>query len=177
MKTEQDSMKALFEKFENQWDIQELKDNHEDLFLEKLNAKKSKLKLWFPMGIAAAILISIGIYFGTLNNEKTSLQFASVETRETDSIFNVTINNQLLEIKEKTSPENKKIIDDAFLQMKTFDADYETIKKELQTNGESKQIIFAMISNLQTRLDFLQQVLENIENTEKLKNTRDENTI
>ena len=177
MKNEKDTMKQLFEKFENQWDIQELNDNHEDLFLEKLNTKKSKPKFWFPMGIAATIVVSIGIYFTTIQEAKTDLKFASTETRETDSIFNAMINNQLLEIKEKSSPENKKIIDDAFLQMKTFDADYETIKKELEINGENKQIIFAMISNLQTRLDFLQQVLENIENTENLKNIAHENTI
>lgn len=177
MINEKDTMKQLFEKFENQWDIQELNDNHEDLFLEKLNAKKSKPKLWFPIGIAATILVSIGIYFMNIEEKRTNLKFASVETRETDSIFNTMINNQLLEIKEKSSPENKKIIDDAFLQMKTFDADYETIKKELETNGESKQIIFAMISNLQTRIDFLEQVLENIESTKKLKNIANENTI
>ncbi len=54
---------------------------------------------------------------------------------------------------------------------------YEKIIKELETNGESKQIIYAMISNLQTRISFLQNVLLHIENNEKLKNISDEKTI
>ena len=48
---------------------------------------------------------------------------------------------------------------------------------ELETNGESKQIINAMISNLQTRISFLQNVLFHIEKNEKLKNISDEKTI
>ena len=75
------------------------------------------------------------------------------------------------------SPENEKIISDALKQMRTLDSDYEKIIKELETNGESKQIINAMISNLQTRISFLQNVLFHIEKNEKLKNISDEKTI
>ncbi|MNE43739.1 hypothetical protein D3C80_1379290 [compost metagenome] len=62
-------------------------------------------------------------------------------------------------------------------QMKTFDADYQKIINELQKNGENKQIIYAMISNLQTRISFLQTVLKRIEDNEKLKNTSNEKTL
>jgi len=61
--------------------------------------------------------------------------------------------------------------------MKTFDADYQKIINELQKNGENKQIIYAMISNLQTRISFLQTVLKRIEDNEKLKNTSNEKTL
>ena len=53
--------------------------------------------------------------------------------------------------------------------MKVFDADYQKIINELQKNGENKQIIYAMISNLQTRISFLQTVLKRIEENENLK--------
>jgi hypothetical protein len=178
MKNEDEKLKALFEKFEGQWDINNLDENHDDVFLDKLNRKKSKSKLWFPMGIAATILVSIGIFLFFDNNQKTSdLKFASNETRETDSVFNSIISTKLLEIKQSSSPENKIIIDDALLQMKTFDADYEIIKNELETNGENKQIIFAMISNLQTRINFLEEVLKSIENNKNIKNSNNEKTI
>ena len=49
--------------------------------------------------------------------------------------------------------------------------------KEVQKNGENKQIIYAMISNLQTRISFLQTVLKRIEENENLKNTTDEKTL
>jgi hypothetical protein len=61
--------------------------------------------------------------------------------------------------------------------MKSLDSDYEKIKHELEINGESKPIIFAMISNLQTRISFLQSVLQHIEESEKLKKLSDEKTI
>ena len=61
--------------------------------------------------------------------------------------------------------------------MRTLDNDYDKIIKELETNGESKQIIYAMISNLQTRISFLQSVLQHIENKEQKINIADEKTM
>ena len=61
--------------------------------------------------------------------------------------------------------------------MKILDKDYAKILKELELNGESKPIINALISNLQIRISFLQEVLQHIENTEKLKNIPHEKTI
>ena len=61
--------------------------------------------------------------------------------------------------------------------MKVLDQDYEKIIKELETNGESKQIIYAMISNLQTRISFLQTVLEHIEENEQAIQLPNEKTI
>ena len=80
-------------------------------------------------------------------------------------------------IKEKKSPLNEKIIADAMVQMKVLDADYEKIKQDLIKNGENKQIIYAMIRNLKTRISFLENVLYQINTTEKLITTTDENTL
>ena len=80
-------------------------------------------------------------------------------------------------LKEKESPQNKKIIADALQQMKVLDNDYQKIIKEIASNGENKQIIYAMISNLQTRISFLQNVLNQIETTEQLNIRNDEKTL
>ena len=104
-------------------------------------------------------------------------KFASKETKQTDSIFTVIIERELEKIKDKKSPQNEKIISDALKQMKILDKDYGKIIKELELNGESKPIINALISNLQVRISFLQEVLQYIENNEKLKNISDEQTI
>jgi hypothetical protein len=45
--------------------------------------------------------------------------------------------------------------------------------QELEANGESKPIK-ALISNLQIRISFLQEVLQHIENNEKLKNSNEQ---
>ena len=179
MKKENDSLEELFKKFENQWDVQEINSDHQLDFLHKLNKKHTKKKKNYTVwAIAASIVVLLGISVFYNNNEKPKeFKFASRETKRTDSIFSILIDNELVKLKEKSSPENEQIINDALKQMKVFDADYEKIIKEVQKNGENKQIIYAMISNLQTRISFLQTVLQRIEENENLKNTTDEKTL
>ena len=178
MKKENDSLEQLFEKFENQWDVQEMNSDHQVDFLNKLNKKQPKRKnYWFVTAIAASIVLMLGISLFYKNEKPKEFKFASKETQRTDSIFSILIDNELVKLKEKSSPENEQIINDALKQMKVFDADYQKIINELQKNGENKQIIYAMISNLQTRISFLQTVLKRIEENENLKNTTDEKTL
>ncbi|KRD10621.1 anti-sigma factor [Flavobacterium sp. Root901] len=178
MKKENEELDQLFNKFENQWDIHEMNPDHQIDFLNKLNNKPQKKKNFYGWAMAASIALLLGISFFYNNNEKPKeFKFASKETKRTDSIFNILIENELVKLKEKNSPENEQIINDALKQMKVFDADYEKIIKEVQKNGENKQIIYAMISNLQTRISFLQTVLQRIEENENLKNTSNEKTL
>lgn len=177
MKKENDNWEKLFAKFENEWDVQELNPDHQVDFLNKLNQKQPKKKYWFVTAIAASIVLMIGISVFYKNDKPKEFKFASKETKRTDSIFNVLIDNELVKLKEKSSPENEEIINDALQQMKVFDTDYQKIIRELQKNGENKQIIYAMISNLQTRISFLQTVLQRIEENENLKNTTHEKTL
>lgn len=177
MKKENDNLEQLFDKFENQWDIQELNPDHQMEFLQKLNKKQPKKKYWFVTAIAASIVLMLGVSIFYKNEKPKEFKFASKETKRTDSIFNILIDNELVKLKEKSSPQNEQIINDALKQMKVFDADYQKIINELQKNGENKQIIYAMISNLQTRISFLQTVLKRIEENENFKNNSDEKTL
>ena len=175
MKRENDNLDQLFERLEDQWDTQEMHANHQIDFLNRLNRKHSKKNYWFVSAIAASIVVMMAISFLYNNDEKPKeFKFASKETKRTDSIFSILIDNELVKLKEKSSPENEQIINDALKQMKVFDADYEKIIKEVQKNGENRQIIYAMISNLQTRISFLQTVLQRIEENENLKNNSHE---
>ncbi|WP_394777169.1 anti-sigma factor [Flavobacterium sp.] len=178
MKKENDGIDQLFEKFENQWDIKRMNADHQVDFLNKLNKKQPKKKNYAVWAIAASIVLLLGVslFYNTIEKPK-EFKFASKETKRTDSIFSILIDNELVKLKEKSSPENQQIINDALKQMKVFDADYEKILKEVQKNGENKQIIYAMISNLQTRISFLQTVLQRIEENEKFKNTTNEKTL
>ncbi|PKB18693.1 anti-sigma factor [Flavobacterium sp. 5] len=178
MKNENEKLDQLFENLENQWDIQEMDNQHLDRFSKKMVLKKKKRNYSFFYAVAASVVVLLSITLFYTNNDKPrELKFASKETKQTDSIFTVLIRNELEKVKEKKSPENEKIINDALKQMKSLDSDYEKIVHELEVNGESKPIIYAMISNLQTRISFLQNVLQRIEETEKFKNLNDEKTI
>lgn len=178
MKKNNDQLDQLFENHQGEWDIQNPESDHQQRFSAKLKAKRAKKYYAIRFAAAASIVLLFGLSMFNKGGQKTNeLQFASKETKQTDSIFTVLIQNELIKIKDKKSPENEKIIADALQQMKSLDSDYEKIKQELATNGESKQIIYAMISNLQTRISFLQNVLQHIENNEKLKTISDEKTI
>lgn len=178
MKKENKKLDHLFKIFENQWDIESLESNHEERFIKKIKSKKSNWKRFVGIGVAASIVVLLGLSIFNYEAKKTEeLRFASKETKQTDSIFTILIERELEKINEKKSPENKKIIADALSQMRVLDADYEKIMQELETNGESKQIIYAMISNLQTRISFLQSVLQHIENKEQQLKIADEKTM
>jgi hypothetical protein len=181
MKNEEDKLEQLFAKFDTEWDIIELPNRHEQRFeskLENKSIKRRKRNIYTALSIAATLIVMFSLsFFFKPEAKANSLTFASKETKQTDSIFTVLIKHELNKLKEKKSPYNQKIITDALQQMKILDNDYQKIIKEIAVNGENKQIIYAMISNLQTRISFLQNVLNQIETTEQLNIKNDEKTL
>ena len=51
MKNENEKLDNLFQKLEQQWDIQEIENNHEDRFLAKLKTKKQSNKYFLPIEV------------------------------------------------------------------------------------------------------------------------------
>ena len=178
MKKEHDNLDTLFEKLHDQWDFEELESGHEMRFLQKQKSKPRK-KIWIPMSVASSILIIVGFFtfYNPQQAKAKNFDFASAQTREADSVFTSMINVELQKLKSDNSPANKKIIEDALKQINAMDDDYDKIKQELIKNGENKQIIYAMISNLQIRISFLEDVMKQIEKNNKIKYPSDEKTI
>lgn len=178
MKDEMDNFDHLFyNKEQEDWDTAQLPSGHHDRFKQRLTKNKPKRLLPFYLSIAAMLLLFLGLAFHYAREPKTKeYQFASQQNKQTDSIFSVIITSKLNEIKDKKSPENEKIIADAMKQMKQLDNDYDKIIIELQKNGENKIIIAALISNLETRILFLKEVLQHIETNEHLISLRHEET-
>ncbi|MBC5838302.1 anti-sigma factor [Flavobacterium muglaense] len=178
MKNENEKLDQMFKNHSNEWDIERLPSNHEKRFQKKLGQTTTRKKLYYSFAIAASIVLILGFaLFYQTESKPQDFQFASKETKQTDSIFTVLIAKQLNELEEKKSPKNQIIIRDALKQMKELDNDYNKIIVELQKNGENKIIINALISNLQTRISFLQTVLQHIDANEKLTSLQDEKTL
>ncbi len=182
---EKESLENLFEKLRGTFDTEEPTPGHQDRFLEKLNASKgivginSKRISWRkPLSIAASVVILVAIGIGTFKPQPTlDQQVASISPEVSNSqiYFAGLIEEQVKQLESESTPETKQIIDDTMGQLKKLENNYRQLEQDLLSGGNSKLILSAMINNFQTRINLLQDVLENIENIKKLKNYSDEN--
>lgn len=155
------------------FDIEEPPMGHHQRFMDKLNGiekKKRKFPYRTVLSLAASIVILLGLWmnFNTATPEKP-LAKLSPENRETQEYFSSVIRKELAALKQESSPETKPILDDAFRQLGQLDHDYNKLMKELSEKGENRQIIHAMITNLQTRISFLEKVETQIDNIKQFK--------
>ena len=176
---EDKNLNDLFKSFEGQWDIYEPEAGHQRRFLDRLDESKKKksLPLMLILPIAAAILILFGIFTIYSPNVTTGRDMAKVSpnVQETQMYFTSVIEKELAKVENEKSPETAMLVRDALNQMRVLEKDYDKLTKELMEKGESKQLIHAMIKNLQTRISFLEEVLTRIENIKKLKENYNEN--
>lgn len=171
----------LFASLHGQWDAEEPALGHHKRFMDRLETadkpeKKSILRILMP--VAAAIIMVLGLAFIFLNRPADGAMAAnrmSAKNREAQEYFTMVIKKELAKVEKENTPETRKLVADALKQMDVLEKDYNTLAQELETKGESKKIIHAMITNLQTRISFLEDVLTQIENIKKIKEDYHEN--
>jgi hypothetical protein len=171
----------LFKNLKHDFDIETPTSGHELRFLDKLNNKdKSVIKItrsrkntWKPLlGIAASIALIITLFIGTQQqSESRDLASVSPKMEETQVFFTATINEELNKLKEASSPEVEKLVQDALKQIKILEDDYVNLKTDLTESGDDNRVIYAMISNFQNRIDILTSTLNKIETIKQLKNS------
>jgi uncharacterized protein YsxB (DUF464 family) len=156
------NLEAIFNT--HNWDIEEPLSGHEKRFSEKLNAFKPKKKknYWTAIGIAASFLLGVSILYYTSFSQEKEVVF-SPQVQETHDYFSSILKVEVSNLKKLENPATKMLIEDALLEMERLEKDYESLKIEIRKNGENKQIVFAMITNMQTRISFIKQVLEQVE--------------
>lgn len=172
MKTENNNLDEMFSHFNGQWDNEAPASGHEDRFLDRLEKKKKSPKgliYWVSIPAAAAIVILLSLVF--VLNPKEDIQMAklSSKTEQTQMYFASIINKELEKVQKQNSPETKALVENAMQQMQQMEADYDKITHDLASKGENKQLLHAMITNLQARISFLEGVLVKIENIKKIK--------
>ncbi|RMA64174.1 hypothetical protein [Ulvibacter antarcticus] len=177
------TIEKLFEGLEGSFDVHETPNNHQKRFLEKLNKKQEptvrKLNWWKPLSIAAtiAVILAIGSMFMKTEAVETDLASVSAEMKQTQSFFTTTINDELAKLKSFEDPHSKELVTDALRQIEILESNYEGLKKDLAASGNDKRVIYAMISNFQSRIELLEQVIEKIEEIKILNTYRNETTI
>ncbi len=154
------------------WDLAEPETGHKERFMSKMDRKTEGKKVihfnfwWKPLAVAASVLFIVMLAL-TRNSGATSKELAAISPKmeETQDFFSAAIANELFEIKERRTPENKKLIDDALSQLNILETDYTKLKEDLAKSGEDKRVIYAMITNFQTRIDLLREVMKQLDDT------------
>ena len=182
---EKENLEDLFKELHGQFDTEEPSSGHQERFLAKLNdsnqtitLNKPRVNWWKPLSIAASLALLVALVYGQLDlNPSLEEQVAEIspEVANTQFYFASLIEEQVKELEAEDSPETKKIISDTMIQLKKLEQDYKLLENELLKGGNSKLILSAMITNFQTRIDLLNDVLSQIETIKNLKNYNDEN--
>ncbi len=182
---EKDTINNLFDKLQDKFDFEEPDNDHQNRFLKKLEAskgvvsvKKQSFNWWKPLSIAASAVILLSLGFGMFSSSPSvDKQVAEIssEVSQTQFYFASLIEEQVKELENESTPETKKIIEDTMVQLQKLEANYQLLERDLLNGGNSKLILSAMITNFQTRIDLIQDVLSQVENIKKLNNYHDEN--
>ncbi len=177
-------LEELFRKLENDFDFEEPRAGHQERFLDKLNHTKGVVTLtkkqnwWKPLSIAASIALIAFLGWQVIDFEPTIKEQVvkiAPEVSETEFYFASLIEQQVQLLKKEKSPETAKLVDDTLEQLGKLEADYKALEQDLINGGNSKLLLNAMITNFQTRIDLLQEVLDNIETIKNLKPEHDAN--
>ncbi|VAW10197.1 hypothetical protein MNBD_BACTEROID03-1095 [hydrothermal vent metagenome] len=182
---ENDKLNILFEKLQGTFDIEEPSSDHQQLFMEKLQTSKGVVSLrpkkkswWRPLGIVASVVIlcstGIGLYNTSISDIDQQVAKILPEASKTELYFSGLIEEQIKQLEDEDTPETKKIIEDTIIQLKKLETNYIQLEQDLLNGGNSKLILSAMITNFQTRIDLLKDVLGQIETIKNLKTRNDE---
>lgn len=167
-------MEDFFKEKREEFDFSEPNIGHFERFQAKLEGKgpekkETKGPSWYVLAVAASLLLFFGYWMGNSNVPKgIELADVSPKMEETQNFYVSTIENEITEIKTKRTTSNQKIIDDAFQQLEILEADYRKLTFELKESNADKRVIYAMITNFQNRLYVLQNLMEQLEEFEKM---------
>lgn len=163
--------------FNQNFDTAEPSLGHFNRFEKRLANQKTIYKpkkwKWYIMAASFALLFTFWFASNT-QNEPLQLADVSPEMAETQSYFTSVIKSEIEKINIQKTPQNKKLIDDAFIRLKNLETQYTTLSAELSESGSDKRVIFAMISNFQQRIEVLQDLLEQLEEIKQFKNLNNE---
>ncbi len=180
----EESIDKLFRELQGKFDVASPDEGHQQRFLEKLNAskgvvtlKREKNRWWKTLSIAASVALLCAVGIGLLNKPPTleeQVAKISPEVSQSQLYFASLIEEQVKELESESTPGTRKMIDDTLLQLNKLENDYQRLEQDLLKGGNSKLLLSAMITNFQTRIDLLQDVMDQIEQIKNLKPYDDE---
>ena len=154
------------------WDFYEPNEGHEIRFLKKLEIqnntpKKNNYNLYFSWAALFILSTCFAIYYYQNNTQNQDSDIPQ-------NYFANQIELQITSLKELETPLTRPIIEDAISEILKLENDYSKLENERKVNGINDQLLNAMITNLQTRIDFLQRVQSQINQINELKSSHHE---
>lgn len=151
---------------------------HLERFEKRLNPTEKKKAFSYKwISVAASIILMLGFWLGT-NQSNSSIVLADVSPKmqEAESFFVATISQEIREIERFRNPRTEQIIEDALNQLENLEDKYQELVKELNNSNKDRRVIYAMISNYQSRIEILQNVLKQVDKINNPKINQDEET-
>jgi hypothetical protein len=170
------NIEDYFKEHREAFDMEEPDTGHFERFQAKLSGGDRSDKKggtpWYVLAIAASVLLFFGYWMGNHNQtvpaQGIELADVSPQLEETQNFYLASIQKEIVEIREKQTSENQKIIDDAFQQLELLESNYRELTLELKESNADKRVIYAMITNFQSRLLVLQNLMDQLEEFEEL---------
>ncbi len=163
-----------------------LSTNHRNKFQDRLleevhHQPKKRNYRWLQVAASIVIIVSLSIGYFNMDNTATinkmpttdiSLGSLSPEFKSIEDYYTNSIN---LEISKLDANENNKEILDGYLaKIGELTTEYKSLTTELNTKGVNDEIINALISNLQLRLQLLQRLKKQLKDLKQLKSKQNE---
>jgi len=167
-------LEKIFKKLQNDFDLAEPNVGHFERFEAKLKgqskgSKNHKNISWYWLAIAATVVLFVGVWFGNNNaQDRKDLGELSPKMEETQNFYLATIQKEIKFIEGQKNPQNQRIIDDAFTQLTKLELDHQKLSRELKESNEDKRVIYAMIANFQMQIEVLQNLVEQLEEFNKM---------
>jgi len=149
------------------------KEGHELRFLQKLNAHQNLRKptlVWRKktfqfLAVAACITILFGVFRWGAYTQNTQAHIRSIapEAIAMNQHYTGVVAMAIKEIKAASNPLIKPHIDKALLKIKQLEDHMEEMEQDLINGGNTKLILQGMIQNYTTRVELLEEVINQIE--------------
>lgn len=182
---EKNTLESIFGELRGSFDLEHPSGGHRERFMQRLGHKAARRegrrrRLWRPLSVAAAAALFLTASVFLIKPQPgMDAQVARIapEVSQTTDYFANLVAVQIRQLEEQSSPETRPMIDDALRQLRQLEADYRQLESDLVAGGNTKLILSAMITNFQTRIDLLQDVMQRIEQIKQFKNNTDATNI
>lgn len=164
------------------WDDQLPEKNHQERFEQKLNEHfptSSKTSLNWLKIAASLIVVITATWFLMKPNVSDSVAEtntnSSLPIEDAEYYYKVTIDKQFEMLAAyNDSPEFNSMIEDSKELIMKLEADYKELQKELERTADYR-VAAAMISNYKSRIKILEELIQNIQYVNHLKQENHEN--